>query len=105
MSALMVVAAAVIGYLFGSIPVGYLVVRATSGVDVRSVGSGRTGGTNAMRAGGLGAGVMTAIGDMLKGLIAVVIMRWLSGGVPEIEALAGLGAVAGHNWSIGRAVV
>ena len=100
MSALMVVAAAVIGYLFGSIPVGYLVVRITSGVDVRTVGSGRTGGTNAMRAGGLGAGVMTAVGDMLKGLAAVAIMRLLSGGVPEIEAIAGLGAVAGHNWSL-----
>ena len=100
MSALTVVAAAVVGYLFGSIPVGYLVVRATRGVYVRTVGSGRTGGTNAMRAGGLGAGVMTAIGDMLKGLAAVAIMRLLSGGVPEIEAIAGLGAVAGHNWSL-----
>ncbi len=100
MSAMMVAAAAVIGYLLGSIPVGYLVVRATRGVDVRTVGSGRTGGTNAMRAGGLGAGVMTAIGDMLKGLVAVVIMRLLSGGAPEIEAIAGLAAVAGHNWSL-----
>ena len=100
MSATMVAAAAVIGYLLGSIPVGYLVVRAMRGVDVRTVGSGRTGGTNAMRAGGLGAGVITAIGDMLKGLAAVAIVRLLSGGVPEIEAIAGLGAVAGHNWSL-----
>ncbi len=100
MSALTVAAAVVIGYLFGSIPVGYLVVRATRGVDVRTVGSGRTGGTNAMRAGGLGAGVLTAVGDMLKGLAAVAVVRLLSGGAPEIDALAGLGAVAGHNWSL-----
>ena len=53
-----------IGYLLGSIPVGLWVCR-FDGVDIRTVGSGRTGGTNAWRAAGLKAAVPTVIGDEL----------------------------------------
>lgn len=97
---MLVLAAGLIGYLLGSIPFGYVVVRLMRGVDVRTVGSGRTGGTNAMRAGGLGAGVLTATGDILKGLLAVLIVRAAFPATPALEAIAGLGAVAGHNWSV-----
>lgn len=86
------------GYLLGSIPVGYLVVRWLHGIDVREVGSGRTGGTNVLRAAGWGAAVLTGVGDGLKGLVAVLFARQL-GGSPLLVALAGVAAVVGHNYS------
>ncbi len=98
---------ALIGYLIGSIPMGYLVIRLLKGQDIRSHGSGRTGGTNAMRAGGLVAGVLTMLGDVLKGYVAVALARLVIG-APALNTslgtaatvLAGLGAVVGHNWSV-----
>jgi hypothetical protein len=68
--------AALIGYLLGSIPVGLWVCR-MYGVDIRTVGSGRIGGTNAWRAAGLKAAVPTIIGDAVKGAVAVLLVRWL----------------------------
>jgi glycerol-3-phosphate acyltransferase PlsY len=103
----MILLAAVIGYLIGSIPMGYLVVRLIKGQDIRTHGSGRTGGTNAFRAGGPIAGVLTAVGDACKGYVAVALARLVVG--PEVLAttigtvaavLAGLAAVIGHNWSV-----
>ena len=73
---IMVPIAAAIGYLLGSIPVGLWVCR-FYGVDIRTVGSGRTGGTNAWRAAGLKAAVPTVIGDAVKGALAVWLVRWL----------------------------
>lgn len=96
-------AALVIGYLLGAIPFGYVVVRRLTGRDVTQVGSGRTGGTNAMRAGGMGAGVLTAVADFLKGIVAVELARRLAAGQPIqpwAEALAGAAAVLGHNYSV-----
>jgi glycerol-3-phosphate acyltransferase PlsY len=100
MSVEKVLAIAFAAYLIGSIPVGYFVVLAIKGVDVRRVGSGRTGGTNTMRAAGIGAGILTAIGDILKGVLAVNLARAIAGPAAVTEALAGLMAVCGHNWSI-----
>ena len=90
----------VIAYLLGSIPVGYLVIYAMKGRDIRTIGSGRTGGTNALRAGGSGAAVLTAAGDMLKGAAAVLLARLIVGRAPIADVLAAVAAVAGHNWSI-----
>ena len=99
-------AAILFGYLVGAIPSGVLAVRVVKGVDIRHVGSGRTGATNAYRAGGpLGLG-LTALGDLLKGIAVVwaarLLMMFVSAPhwVPWVEALAGVAAVAGHNWSI-----
>jgi glycerol-3-phosphate acyltransferase PlsY len=88
-----------IGYLLGSIPVGLLVVRASTGKDIREVGSGRIGGTNALRAGGPWIALLTGLGDSLKGLLAVVVSHTLVG-IPVVDALAGVMAVTGHNYSI-----
>ena len=102
-----VLSAALIGYLIGSIPMGYLVIKLLKGEDIRHHGSGRTGGTNALRAGGLGAGALTMIGDALKGFAAVMLARLVMG--PQLlatslgtfaSAVAAFGAVVGHNWSI-----
>ena len=86
-------------YLFGSIPFGLLVVKALSGKDIRTIASGRTGGTNAMRAAGVGAGLLTAILDILKSAATV----WLAKSLTDttwIHVLAPIAAVLGHNHSI-----
>ena len=69
--------AAVIGiaYLLGSIPFGYLIVRATQGADIRETGSGGTGATNVSRRAGKAAGVLTLLLDALKGAAAVAIAK------------------------------
>ena len=67
----------ILSYVIGSIPFGFLVVKLFSGQDVRQVGSGRTGGTNAMRAAGVPAGVLTAVLDTLKGAACVWIAQWV----------------------------
>lgn len=86
-------------YLVGSFPTGYLVARCFKGIDPRQYGSGRTGGTNILRTAGKGAALATVAGDLLKGVIAVLLARaWL--GTQLAVVVAGLGAVLGHNRSI-----
>ena len=87
-------------YLLGAVPVGLLIVRWRTGKDLRAEHSGRTGGTNAMRAAGWVAGVMTGIGDLTKGALAVLLARELSGGNEWLAAGAGLMAILGHNYSV-----
>lgn len=100
MAVLQVILAGLIGYALGAIPVGLLVSRA-QGVDPRLHGSGRTGGTNVWRATHSVPSVfLTVAGDVVKGLAPVFIARALFPGVPAAQALAGIGAVAGHNWSM-----
>ncbi|UCG26262.1 MAG: glycerol-3-phosphate acyltransferase [Chloroflexota bacterium] len=97
---------AVIGYLFGAIPVGFLLVRIVKGIDLREFGSGRTGGTNSFRAGGVIVGVLTSILDVVKAACAVWIVRALfadqlpAAWLPWAEVASGIMSVIGHNWSI-----
>ena len=92
--------ALVIGaYLCGSIPMGVLVAQLTGGVDPRTVGSGRTGGTNALRALGRKRAAVVVVGDVLKGSIPVLVARLVDGG-PALEVLCGGAAVSGAIWSI-----
>jgi len=82
-------------------PFGVVVVRLTTGKDIRSVESGRTGGTNVMRAAGAWAGLVTGILDVLKGASAVWLARWLvPGNHIWCEILAPVAAILGHNYSI-----
>lgn len=101
-SPIAVVAVIVLAYLIGGIPVGLLIVRVFTGRDIRSVGSGRTGGTNAMRAAGWVAGVLTGLSDIGKGFLAVSLPRLIlvGPGIEIIAAVCGIAAVAGHNWPI-----
>jgi glycerol-3-phosphate acyltransferase PlsY len=86
-------------YLIGSIPTGYLMTRIITGQDLRSVGSGGTGATNARRALGSKWGAVVAAIDFAKGVAAVVLARGLDGGDLTI-ALAGAVVVAAHCWPI-----
>jgi glycerol-3-phosphate acyltransferase PlsY len=95
--------AAIAAYLIGAIPVGYIVIYLMKGQDIRSQGSGRTGGTNALRAGGRWAGIATGAGDIFKGFMAIVVTRWIMGDSPNLvwaEVVSGVAAVIGHNASI-----
>jgi glycerol-3-phosphate acyltransferase PlsY len=100
MNVLLAVGLVLLGYILGSIPFGMLMVRLTTGKDIRQIGSGRTGGTNAMRAGGYVAGVVTGVLDVLKSFLAVHICRWMLPGYFWLEILVGLAAILGHNYSI-----
>ncbi len=88
-----------IGYVLGAFPTGYFVGRLW-GVDVRKHGSGRTGGTNVLRSAGWGAFALTAGGDVLKGIIAVLLARGLFPDLHLAHALAVVGVLIGHNWSV-----
>ena len=77
-----------LGYLLGSIPSGLLIVKVKTGKDIRNVESGRTGGTNAFRAAGLMAGILTAFLDIFKSIVAVWLAQWLSPGNEWVHILA-----------------
>ena len=87
-----------IAYLLGSIPFGLLVGKWWSRIDVRQYGSGNIGMTNVLRTAGYVPGLLTLIGDLGKGAVAVLAQRFL--GDPFSSLLAGTFAVAGHNWRL-----
>ncbi|MFZ2489315.1 MAG: glycerol-3-phosphate acyltransferase [Anaerolineae bacterium] len=86
------------GYLIGSLPFGFIFGK-MKGIDVRTFGSGRTGGTNVYRSLGARLGLLTGVLDFVKGAASVLLIRQLFGN-EAAAALAGAAAVAGHNWSI-----
>lgn len=87
-------------YVIGSIPSGLLIVKLLTGRDIRSVESGRTGGTNVMRAAGFWAGLLTAILDLLKSAACVWFAQIWFRGTVWLEILAPVMAIIGHNYSI-----
>jgi glycerol-3-phosphate acyltransferase PlsY len=89
-----------LAYIAGSIPVGVLVARASGGPDPRTVGSGRTGGTNALRALGRKWAALVVVGDLAKGAVPVLIARWVTGGDTITEVLVAAAAVAGSVRSV-----
>ena len=89
--------AIVVAYLLGCIATAYYIVRLWSGQDIRQLGSGNVGGRNAGRVLGRAGFVIVAVGDALKGLLAVLFARYL--GVSEWTiALVLLAVLAGHIW-------
>ena len=96
----------VFGYLLGSIPVGYVLMRLFRHEDVRSVGSGNIGATNVLRSGGTGLGAATFLLDMLKGCSAVYFGALLGlllapdMRVRNLQAAAALAAVLGHMFPV-----
>jgi acyl phosphate:glycerol-3-phosphate acyltransferase len=84
----------VLGYLVGSLPMGVIVARVTGGTDPRSVGSGRTGGTNALRAMGPRRALVVGLLDLSKGALPVLVAIW-AGATPVVGAITGVAAVLG----------
>lgn len=85
-------------YLLGSVPTGLLLAKA-HGVDIRAAGSGNIGATNVYRTLGRSVGILTLVGDCLKGLVPVLVARHL--GLPDVwVAAAGSAAFLGHVYTI-----
>jgi glycerol-3-phosphate acyltransferase PlsY len=104
-------AVVVMGYLLGSIPIGYLLTRRQSKVDVTKYGSGKVGATNVLRTAGRNSAALVAGLDIVKGVLAVVLAGLIVGkgylvvgnfgfGTLVAQVLAALAAVIGHNWSV-----
>jgi glycerol-3-phosphate acyltransferase PlsY len=92
-----------LGYLFGSFPSGFLLVRLLKGIDIRTVGSGNIGATNVGRCVGRFWAVVVSVADMLKGGFAVLLARALATPGADISwLLAGVGvaSVLGHNFPV-----
>jgi glycerol-3-phosphate acyltransferase PlsY len=88
-----------VGYGMGSIPTGLLIARWQKGVDIRQYGSGNTGMTNVLRAVGKGAAALTLVGDLLKGLIPILLARaWLTS--PWAIGCVALAAIIGHMYPL-----
>lgn len=106
MPALIYILTAFGAYLIGSIPTGFLVAKA-KGIDIRSVGSGNIGATNAMRVLGKPAGIFVLLMDALKGyaactwFVALVFngFKVAPEQVATLQIIAGIGAVLGHNYT------
>lgn len=88
-----------VGYLLGSIPFALILVRAAGSGDVRKVGSGNVGATNAIRAAGWKVGVAVMVLDVGKGVLAVLLMGLVTKS-PEWRAAAGLAAIVGHCFPV-----
>ncbi len=90
---------ALVGYLFGSFPTGYVAAKALKGIDIRTFGSGNTGGTNAGRLLGRKWAIAVTAVDMLKGGLAVCLCLLCRGSETQ-SALTALASVLGHNYPI-----
>lgn len=92
------IAIVVVAYLVGGIPWGVIVARVTGGPDPRTMGSGRTGGANVMRALGPRRALVSGLLDVAKGAAAVLLARFLGAGA-GVEVVAALASIIGHSRS------
>jgi glycerol-3-phosphate acyltransferase PlsY len=87
-------------YLIGAIPVGFLIARAFGVGDIRRHGSGNIGMTNVLRTAGRMPALLTLVGDVAKGYLAVSAGHALGGGDPALTAAVAVAAVVGNCWSV-----
>ena len=86
-------------YLIGALPIGFLIARAFGLGDIRRHGSGNIGATNVLRTLGKGPAILTLVGDVVKGAVAVAVAAAISGH-PHVAATAAVLAVVGNCWSV-----
>ncbi|MCC6237708.1 MAG: glycerol-3-phosphate 1-O-acyltransferase PlsY [Dehalococcoidia bacterium] len=98
-SSMTIVFCGLVGYLLGSVQTGLIVGRVWRGIDVREYGSGKTGFTNTLRAIGPAAAAVVLVGDVLKGVVPVLLGEWLFV-EPWAAAIGGAAAVVGHTWPV-----
>ncbi len=98
---MIIVIGAFLSYLMGSIPTAYIFGKLSKGLDIREHGSGNVGATNVFRVLGKGPGAIVLILDILKGLLAVVLIADVLG-LTEIyhRLLLSICVISGHNWTI-----
>jgi acyl phosphate:glycerol-3-phosphate acyltransferase len=92
--------AIVFAYLLGGIPFGYLLVKRTTGKDVRASGSGNIGATNVLRTTGRGIAVVTLLLDIAKGFAAVWFAAWITHSDAFWTSAAALAVMAGHAYPV-----
>jgi len=103
---LWIFAAIIISYLIGSIPTAYIFGWLLKGIDIRKVGSGNVGATNALRALGRGPGITVLILDIAKGfIVALLLGNYFSEKITLMQAqnlriIMGLCCICGHNWTV-----
>ena len=99
-SLLVAAALVVIGYLSGALPIGVIVAKISGGPDPRTIGSGRTGGTNVLRALGRRWAALVVLGDLAKGALPVLLARIVTDGDTVVEVAAAFAAVIGSFRSV-----
>lgn len=92
--------APLLSYLIGSMASAIVVSKLLGLPDPREFGSGNPGATNVLRSGSKLGAALTLVGDVLKGVIAVVLARYLSDGSSEVIALSGIAVVLGHMYPV-----
>ena len=92
--------AALAAYAIGALPIGFLIARAFGVGDIRRHGSGNIGMTNVLRTAGKLPAVLTLVGDVVKGALAVVAGAAIAGGDAAGAAVAAVAAVVGNCWSV-----
>jgi len=94
----------ILGYLIGSIPVGFILGKLARGIDIREHGSGNIGMTNVMRILGVRAGVFVFFADIAKGAAAVALAWAILAYSPNMvvwgQVAGGAAAIVGHSWPI-----
>jgi glycerol-3-phosphate acyltransferase PlsY len=88
-----------LGYLLGSLPFGYIITKLSTGKNILEIGWRKTSGSNVFRNVGFWQGFLTGILDLAKGALAVFLAQKF-GLSPQTQALSGLAAILGHNWSL-----
>lgn len=89
-----------LGYLVGSIPFAYLLVRWKSKIDIREIGSGNVGSTNVLRTGNKKLALATFIADLLKGFLFPYLLTHMHPANPQLAVVAAAGAVIGHIFPV-----
>ncbi|MFW5648456.1 MAG: glycerol-3-phosphate 1-O-acyltransferase PlsY [Candidatus Alkaliphilus sp. MAG34] len=87
-----------ISYLIGSLSTSYLIAKFFAKIDIREHGSGNPGSANILRTLGAKAAILTFLGDLFKGAIAVYLGNMLGGTIMAL--LCGIAVVIGHNWPV-----
>jgi len=94
------IVAILVCYLLGSVSFSVLFAKFLKGIDIRQHGSGNAGATNTLRVLGKGPAILVLALDVLKGIAAVWIGRWLGGDNEWLPGLCGIAAIVGHNWPL-----
>jgi len=91
---------AIIGYVLGSIPCGFVFVKIICGIDIRNYGSKNIGTTNVFRTVGARMASFVLLGDMFKGILAVILVNYLFSVQLHLELVTAIAVLLGHNYSL-----
>lgn len=91
---------AIIGYLLGSVPCGFVFVKMVCGIDIREYGSKNIGTTNVFRTVGARMASFVLLGDMFKGILAVILIKYFYATNLHLELVTAIAVLLGHNYSL-----